>query len=357
MRSSYHLQRLVFIIATSIVLPVSAMVMIYLFLGYFPEDKTIFFDLRIELATTAIIGVAIGLVVGLIEVFILKEKFRRMSFKQMIILKSLIYLILIGIAVFVGDIFFVESYTGQGFGLEVLKEAGQEALTRGSIFSFILHGATIISVLLFLDINEKFGQGVLKDFVLGKYHIPKQEERIFMFIDLKSSTTWAEKLGHVLYSQLIQDCFYDLTDVIIRHNAEIYQYVGDEVVLKWRTNKIKKKDIFIGAFFNYQETLNSKADYYQKKYGIAPVFKAGVNMGTVTVAEVGEIKKEIAYHGDVLNTAARIQAKCNEYEKMLMVSEDVYNFLGDSLTYQVQHVGELALKGKVELVNIYSIEK
>jgi len=29
------------------------------------------------------------------------------------------------------------------------------------------------------------------------------------------------------------------------------------------------------------------------------------------VAEVGEIKTEIAYHGDTINTAARIQEQCN----------------------------------------------
>jgi adenylate cyclase len=36
---------------------------------------------------------------------------------------------------------------------------------------------------------------------------------------------------------------------------------------------------------------------------------------------VGEIRKELAYHGDVLNTAARIQGKCNEFKKRLLVSE------------------------------------
>ena len=53
-----------------------------------------------------------------------------------------------------------------------------------------------------------------------------EEKRIFMFLDLRSSTFIAEKLGHKLYSEFIQDCFLDL-EVVRRHKAEIYQYVGD----------------------------------------------------------------------------------------------------------------------------------
>jgi adenylate cyclase len=43
-----------------------------------------------------------------------------------------------------------------------------------------------------------------------------------MFLDLKGSTTHAERLGHVQFSELIQDCFIDLT-VVIDHQALVYQ--------------------------------------------------------------------------------------------------------------------------------------
>ncbi|WP_219011061.1 hypothetical protein [Aquimarina litoralis] len=47
-----------------------------------------------------------------------------------------------------------------------------------------------------------------------------------MFLDLNSSTSIAEKIGHMKYSQLIQDCF-DQLDMTEDFGAEIYQYVGD----------------------------------------------------------------------------------------------------------------------------------
>ena len=43
-----------------------------------------------------------------------------------------------------------------------------------------------------LLVNDKYGPGVFRDFLLGRYFQPKREERIFMFLDIKSSTTIAE---------------------------------------------------------------------------------------------------------------------------------------------------------------------
>ena len=48
-----------------------------------------------------------------------------------------------------------------------------------------------MSALFILSISEKLGQGVLLNYLLGKYHSPKVETRIFMFLDLTSSTEYA----------------------------------------------------------------------------------------------------------------------------------------------------------------------
>ena len=53
-----------------------------------------------------------------------------------------------------------------------------------------------------------------------------------MFSDLQSSTQWVEKLGHVEYSKLIRDFFSDL-GITKSTEAEIYHYMGEEVILTW----------------------------------------------------------------------------------------------------------------------------
>ena len=81
-------------------------------------------------------------------------------------------------------------------------------------------------------------------------------------------TTIAEKLGHIKYSQLIQDCYYDLTEIVIKYHAEIYQYVGDEVILTWKTDDGLKENNCLNVFFAYNQLIKRKGEYYSKNYGL-----------------------------------------------------------------------------------------
>jgi adenylate cyclase len=193
--------------------------------------------------------------------------------------------------------------------------------------------------------------------MLGKYHRPKEQERIFMFLDLKSSTTYAEKLGHIRYSEMIQDCFYDLTESIDKHDVEIYQYVGDEAVLTWKIEQGLNNNNCIETFYTFQDIINKKKDFYLEKYGIVPEFKAGVNMGKVTVAEVGVIKREIAYHSDVLNTASRIQGKCNEFGYNFLISGILMENIKNTTGLVTDLMGSITLKGKMRTVDVYAVSK
>jgi len=75
------------------------------------------------------------------------------------------------------------------------------------------------------------------------------------------------------------------------------------------------------------------------------------------VAEVGgRVKSEIAYHGDVLNTSARMLELCKTYNKNLLCSEIFYNTLQDlSPQIQTDFVDEVHLRGKNKAVFIFSI--
>ncbi len=215
----------------------------------------------------------------------------------------------------------------------------------------------VISVLfnLLRQINDLIGPGILFNLIAGKYHQPQEEERIFMFLDLKSSTTYAERLGHVLYSELIQDCFMDLTEAIRKHDVEIYQYVGDEAVLTWRPADGLRKNNCLEAYFTFEATIQRRAKYYFNKYDLVPAFKAGVNIGLVMVAEVGIVKKEIAYHSDVLSTAARIQGQCNRLGQRLLISGTLHDTLTDLTSYHVAEEGRFRLRGKEQEIILYSI--
>ena len=102
------------------------------------------------------------------------------------------------------------------------------------------------------------------------------------------------------------------------------------------------------------KTIENKESYLEK-FGVIPEFKAGYHIGEVTSGEIGILKKDIIYTGDVLNTTARLQAQCNRYNAKALISGQLLEELQmeDSISYS--KIGELTLRGKTELISLYSL--
>lgn len=226
-------------------------------------------------------------------------------------------------------------------------------------FLVILTYYTIVSFLFVLinQIDRKFGPGNLLKLIKGTYYHPRSIEHIFMFLDLKDSTSHAERLGHLEFGSLIQDCFMDMS-VVSDYRAEFYQYVGDESILYWEVDDGAENGNCLQAYFAFSKRLEERKSYYQNRYGMVPEFKAGVNIGQATVLEVGEVKREIAYLGDVLNTAARIQGQCKVHNENLLISEalrDRLISLPDDLV--IRPIGMIELRGRIDAVRLYSVRE
>lgn len=301
----------------------------------------------------SLFGLIFGIAFASLEHIADSSIIRKHSFGQIIAFKSLFYIFALIVAIVVIYYFFYFSgiYPVEYLTADVLGYMTFESIL--SLFLFILF--TIFIMNFVLQVNRKFGPGNLTNMLMGKYAKPKAEQRIFMFLDLNNSTTLAESLGHLKYSELIQTCYRDLTNIVLKYEADIYQYVGDEVVLSWSITKGLYKSNCIKTFFAYERTLNKKSDFYISKFGIVPEFKAGIDMGTVTATEIGEIKREIAYHGDVLNTASRIQHLCKKLHQKIIVTEKVSRHLQLGKGFSKKSIGELNLRGKKGVTGLYSI--
>lgn len=215
----------------------------------------------------------------------------------------------------------------------------------------LLMGASMLMVRL----NDQYGSGSLS-YLTGRYHKPRQEMRIFMFLDMRSSTAIAEQLGHVKYFQLLNELFTDITDPIVYSRGEIYQYVGDEISVTWTLRNGVRRQRCIRCFLDIRSKLKRRSQHYKDRYGIIPTFKAGFHYGPVTTGEVGLVKRERIYSGDVVNTAARIQNTCNEYGVDNLLSKDLLEILHLPATYRTREIGSIALRGKRESTSLWTIE-
>lgn len=309
------------------------------------EDGAVDIDLKDSLWFIFSFGPIFGGISGYAQIVAVERLYKRTSVRKLLLVRlSLSFLFL--------SLLVLTSYliVPPIIGLDIsLKDF---IFDEGSLpIYFYIITADIFMAALW-QVNLMLGDNNLWKLFLGKFYEPREENRIFMFLDLKDSTKHAERLGHIEYSRLIQDCFNDL-GVVIENEAEVYQYVGDEAILTWKLKQGLRNQNCINAFYNFKNELHKKEAYYMSQYDCIPVFKAGLNEGLVTVTEVGKYKKEIAYHGDTINTAARIQGKCSELHKELLLSENLKEKLKEA-TLQFELMGNIQLKGKQKELAIFA---
>lgn len=299
-----------------------------------------------------------GMFSGIILVFYFKKPYRRFTFFQNLLIKGFIIILLN-----VGLFFLLFSlFQNNLISFSPFSEAPLEDFVALLFSPFWLKvmGVTLILIfvtILILNISNKYGPGLFLKYIFGHFHEPHQEERIFLFADMNHSTTIAEQIGHIEFHDLLRDFFRDFTDAILYTRGQVYQYVGDQVVLTWTMRDGLRNFNCVRCYFSMKESLQKRSDYYQEKYGIVPKFKAGLHSGYVTTGEVGVIKREIVYSGDVLNTTARMQDLCSKYKESVLISKHLLEKLNlppDS--FEVKKIGDIDLRGKKQKVRLYTFE-
>ncbi len=301
---------------------------------------------------------SVGMIIGSLEVFVMNKLLSRKSFTGKLLSKLLIYGLLM---------FLIISFTYPIVASMELNTSISDPDVWDKYLSFLNSttsrstalqmAISLFTSLFYFEISENIGSNIMFNFFTGKYHRPTQEQRIFMFLDMKSSTPIAEKLGHVKYFELLRDYYNNLSDAIIKNYGEIYQYIGDEVVISWKVNGPETNTNCVKCFFDMKRALEKKSRFFKGRYDTLPDFKAGIHIGDVTVGEVGALKKEISFSGDVLNTTSRIQGLCKTLQYDLLVSEDLLNNVQLTEGMKVEDVGAHSLRGKEHKVKLFSINK
>lgn len=295
-----------------------------------------------------------GIIGGSFMVFNLKPRTAKHSYLRNILNLIFLFTWVYMLVTWVAGLFYFS------FGMGISFWEMDFSKTFGFLFDFegvrnYFRWLLIISLSnLFLQIDDKFGPGILWAIIRGKYQKPVEEERIVMFLDLKNSTGIAEKLGGTRYHLFLRDFFNDVTQPVLKSNGMIYQYVGDEVVVVWEPADGSENANCIRCYFEVEEKIRLRRAYYEEEYGIVPEFKAGIHHGMVTIGEIGTIKRDISLSGDVLNTTSRIQEKCKEAHEKVVISGSLLNLIPAGLLDFID-LGSMQLKGKTRAMELAAI--
>jgi len=294
-------------------------------------------------ATGGMVGASMAAGFFALERFVLRRNagglIRPLPFLTYFALRSILYVGVIVLAIVVVSELVSGRFGGIG-GVDLL-------------FSLSL----VVGANLLLSVNDLLGPGMLFAFAAGRYYEPRIEERALLFIDMRSSTAIAERLGELRHLKFLNRFIADVSLGVAEGGGEIHKYVGDEIIATWRLAPGVNEAQCVGACFAALHRLNAQGPAYEREFGQRADFRAGLHCGPVAVGELGTLKKEIALIGDAMNTAARILEACRAADSRVLASAALLDRIA-ALPPRVTRraLGELAMRGKERALELYVLE-
>lgn len=219
--------------------------------------------------------------------------------------------------------------------------------------------AAYITLLLLMlrQMTQIVGERTARWIMLGRYHRPRSEERFFLFIDIVGSTPVAEKLGALSVHRYLNRIFQAAADPIDDSRGEVYQYVGDEMVITWLAEEGRKGARPLACLFQIEEAIEKAAKEFEQEFGTVPKLRAALHAGEVVTGEAGGARRAIVFHGDVMNATSRIENLTRELGHPFLVSEDALKRLEGREAYALEDLGPQALRGKDAAVRVYAVRR
>lgn len=291
-------------------------------------------------------GAAISLPLGAFEAFYGQaprgRALMRRPFAAVVAIKSVIYLAVFAVVL---------------AGNRILFHDAPIALWRDSQFwsGMAFSAALGLAVNVMLQIDSLLGRGELASFVIGRYHRPREEERVFLFLDMVDSTGWAERLGGPRFMGLLDRLYHDIAEPIVAHRGDIHKYVGDEVIVTWRPKDALPRADCVRLPFAVRAVLAANAKDYVAEFGDAPRLRFALHAGVVVSGELGSLKREIAFLGDAMNTTSRLVDAAREHGVEIIASDALLSRLSLPDGISASPLGAVALRGKADKLAVFTL--
>jgi adenylate cyclase len=207
-----------------------------------------------------------------------------------------------------------------------------------------------------LRVRDLIGPGLFTSLLLGRYHRPTREERIFLFLDVAGSTNFADRHGDLETQAYLGQIFSTLSLPVRRSNGSIDDYIGDMALVTWPMHRGVRDAACLRCVFDFAALLQQQAPTWLARFGQVPEFRAVLHCGWVVTAEIGLERHKIAYFGDVVNTTGRLESLSKNLKEQVLVSADLlgaFRTLPDHLT--VENLGFHAMRGRAEPLEVSAI--
>ncbi len=222
----------------------------------------------------------------------------------------------------------------------------------------LVYALAVSALLVFVvRMRDLIGAEVFVNLLVGRYHRPVEEERIFLFVDVVGSTAYAETHGALKTQAFLGAVFATLAEPVRRCQGSTDDFIGDMAMITWPMARGLQDARCVACVLAIQDSLARDAAAWQERFGAVPRIRAALHGGPVVTAEVGVDRHKIAYFGDAVNVTARLEALCRTLDAPVLISGDLLAALPrlpDGV--RARPLGEHAVRGRDQVLAVAALE-
>ncbi len=312
-----------------------------------PGRRSLLGSLLISIPIGVIDALLMASCIAAIEIFLLPRASMRwldaLPFAAVFVLKTLVY--------------------GAVAGMVLVGQPGERLLgvvnvynARTGLVAVCLSLVAVAVLVMMFQAAGLVGYRTFRALLLGRYRRPHAERRFFLFVDVVGSTAIAERLGALQAHRFLAAVFSAVAEPIEMCRGEIHQYVGDEIVVTWDEADGAVHARPLRCFFTMRAALAADAKRFVERFGVHPELRAALHLGEVIAGEVGQVRRAIVFHGDVMNTTGRLEQATREVGCFFIASAEALASLDPPPEIRTHDLGALALRGRVEPIRAFCVE-
>ncbi len=179
-----------------------------------------------------------------------------------------------------------------------------------------------------------------------------QKEMTILFSDIRSFTSFSEKMSPKENFDFLNACLSQVSPVIRNHNGFIDKYIGDAIMALFP----QTADDAVKAAIEMQKQVSLYNISLQESGGEAIAIGIGLHTGTLMLGTVGESERmETTVIADAVNLASRLEGLTKIYGVDILISEQTRHRLDNQLKENTRFLGRVKVKGKSQAVDVFEV--
>ncbi|MFK7917886.1 MAG: adenylate/guanylate cyclase domain-containing protein [Ilumatobacter sp.] len=169
-----------------------------------------------------------------------------------------------------------------------------------------------------------------------------------LFGDLVGSTSFGEQVDPETARAVMADYYGFVSSTIEAHDGTVVKFMGDGVMAIFGIPEVAEDDAAraVAAGGALQRRFIAFATGIRERFGVELGFRVGINSGEIVIGD-----DDADMVGDVLNTAARLEAACEP--GTVLVGEDTWRLTRSSIAYE--QLDEIHVKGKAGPLDTFRV--